>query len=59
VINEHQHGRASAVEAEVVIDDVILTQSLDVDTVSGATNSSKVILHAVQIALENAVVVEP
>jgi len=59
VINEHHHGRTNAVEVEIVIDDVILTQSLDVDTVSGATNSSKVILNAVQIALENAVVVQP
>lgn len=59
VINEHYHGRDNAVEAEAVIDDVILTQSLEVDTISGATNSSKVILNAVQIALENAVVTQP
>jgi len=57
VINEHSHGNWDAApEAEVVIDDVILLQSIEeVDTISGATNSSKVILSAVQVALENAV----
>jgi len=54
IINEHYFGRDSAVEAEAVIDDVISTQSLEVDAVAGATNSSRVILNAVQIALESA-----
>jgi len=58
-INNHHYGRASAVEAEVVTQNVIFTQSLEVDTVSGATNSSKVILSAIQSALESAVVEQP
>lgn len=38
--------------AKVMIDRVVAAQSLDVDSVSGATYSSKVILRAVQDALE-------
>jgi len=49
VINEHNNGRGAA--AEAVLTDVIARQSLDVDTVSGATNSSKVLLKAVENAL--------
>ena len=37
--------------AEVIIDRIIETQSLDVDVVSGATVSSKAILKAVEEAL--------
>ena len=60
IINEHYHGNWDAApEAEGVIVDVILEQSLEVDTVSGATNSSKVILSAVQDALEGAIVAQP
>ena len=56
VINEHYHGNWDAApEAEVVIVDVVESQSLYVDTVSGATNSSLVILKAVQLALESGV----
>jgi len=51
VINEHHHGRDTATQAERIIDDVISTQSLEVDGVSGATNSSLVILSAVYDAL--------
>jgi uncharacterized protein with FMN-binding domain len=49
VINEHKTERGS--KAEVITDEVIVQQSLDVDTVSGATNSSKVILKAIENAL--------
>ena len=38
-------------KAEVVVDKIIETQSLDVDVVSGATVSSKAILKAVEEAL--------
>jgi len=53
IINDHYFGRDSAVEAEVVAIDVVESQSLYVDTVSGATNSSLVILKAIQLALES------
>jgi len=53
VINSHHHGRDRALDAEEIIVDVIENQSLEVDTVSGATNSSLVILKAIQIALDN------
>lgn len=56
IINEHIHDRGLA--AEVIIDDVILHQSLEVDAVSGATNSSRVILKAIQAALMSEVLVE-
>jgi len=53
VINKHNYGYDRATAAEVVIIDVVDSQSLEVDAVSGATNSSKVILKAVQNALES------
>ena len=37
--------------AEGIIDEVIAAQTLQVDTVSGATRSSKAILKAVELAL--------
>jgi uncharacterized protein with FMN-binding domain len=46
---KHENGRGSA--AESIISDIINKQSLDVDAVSGATNSSKVIRKAVENAL--------
>lgn len=46
---EHRQGRGKA--AESIIDQIIAKQSIDVDTVSGATNSSKVIKKAVENAL--------
>ncbi len=52
-INEHYNDRGAA--AEVITDRVVASQSLKVDTISGATNSSKVLLKAVEIALEQAV----
>jgi uncharacterized protein with FMN-binding domain len=51
-INEHITDRGQ--QAERITDDVLSAQSLNVDTISGATNSSKVILKAIENALENA-----
>lgn len=47
---EHKTDRGEP--AEVIIHDVVKKQSVKIDTISGATNSSKVILKAVQNALE-------
>jgi len=52
IINEHKNDRGPT--AEVITDDVIVQQSLEVDTISGATNSSRVILKAIENALESA-----
>jgi uncharacterized protein with FMN-binding domain len=46
---EHRNGRGKA--AEAILPKVISAQSLDVDTITGATNSSKVILKAIENAL--------
>ena len=46
---DHRHGQGEA--AEVITDHVIEAQSLQVDTISGVTSSSKVILKAVEKAL--------
>lgn len=51
VLNEHINGKGKP--AETILNDVIKAQSLDVDTVSGATNSSKVILKSIERALTN------
>ena len=48
-ILEHKNGRGS--RAEVVIDRIIEEQRIEVDAVSGATNSSTVIKKAVENAL--------
>ncbi len=45
----HDHDRGA--RAEVVVQRVIENQSLNVDTVSGATDSSRVILKAIEKAL--------
>ncbi len=50
-----RHDCGKGKPAEAITDRVIAAQSLAVDTVSGATGSSKVILRAVQDALEKAV----
>ncbi len=47
----HKNDRGK--KAERIITDIQNAQSLKVDTVSGATNSSKVILKAVQNALDS------
>ncbi|MFT8315585.1 MAG: FMN-binding protein [Clostridium sp.] len=49
-IIHHKNERGK--KAEVIPERVIAAQSLQVDTVSGATNSSKVILKAIDNALE-------
>ena len=46
---EHMNGKGKP--AERIIDDIVKQQSVAVDTVSGATNSSKVIMKAVENAL--------
>jgi uncharacterized protein with FMN-binding domain len=48
---EHINGRGKG--AEVLTTRVVLEQSLDLDTVTGATQSSKAILKAVENALTN------
>lgn len=47
---EHKNGRGSS--AEVVVDRIIEEQKIDVDAVSGATNSSTVIKKAVENAVK-------
>lgn len=49
VILKHVNGQGGP--AEVIVDDVILSQSLDVDLISGASYSSVVILLAIEDAL--------
>ena len=49
-ILEHRHERGKA--AETVIEKIIEDQKIDVDAVSGATNSSTVIKKAVENALK-------
>ncbi len=48
-IISHRNGMGQA--AEAIVDDVVTKQSLEVDTISGATRSSKVILKAIEAAL--------
>jgi len=50
---KHKYERGGS--AEAIVDTILMEQSLDVDTVSGATNSSKTILKAVENALNNEV----
>ena len=50
-ILEHRHERGKA--AEKVIEKIIEEQKIDVDAVSGATNSSTVIKKAVENTLKN------
>jgi len=49
-----QHDNGKGGPGEAVIPEVIESQSLQVDTVSGATNSSKVILKSIEIAINSA-----
>ena len=49
---DHRHGQGEA--AEVITDHVIEAQSLQVDMISGVTSSSKVILKAIEKALQSA-----
>ncbi len=48
---EHKNDRGGP--AEAIVDNILKEQSLDVDVVSGATNSSKTILKAVENALNS------
>lgn len=48
-IIEHQHGQGGA--AEAILEDVLATQSVSIDTITGATYSSIVILKAIEHAL--------
>ena len=48
-ILEHDHGKGA--DAEAITDTIVEEQSLDVDTVSGATYSNLVIIKAVEDAL--------
>ena len=50
VLVEHKNGRGK--RAEKVVDEVLTEQTTNVETVSGATNSSLVILQAIERALE-------
>lgn len=50
----HVHGPNRGVIAEVLTNRIVENQSLELDSVSGATGSSKAILKAVENALSNA-----
>ena len=50
-----KHACGKGKPAEAIVERVIASQSLAVDAVSGATGSSKVILRAIQDALEKAI----
>ncbi|MBP1045721.1 FMN-binding protein [Enterococcus sp. BWM-S5] len=50
-----EHKTELGEKAEKIVDDVVKQQSLEVDVVSGATNSSKVILKSIENALNSAV----
>ncbi len=49
----HQHGRGE--KAEAVVGHAIQAQSLEVDLITGATSSSKVILKAIENALRKGI----
>ena len=50
-ILEHKNERGQV--AETIVDQIVSEQKIDVDAISGATNSSKVIKKAVENALKN------
>ncbi len=50
-ILEHKNDRGQS--AETVVDEIVAEQRIDVDAVSGATNSSTVLKKAVENALKN------
>jgi uncharacterized protein with FMN-binding domain len=52
-ILEHKNERGK--KAEVIVNEIKAAQSLKVDTITGATNSSKVLLKSVQNALNSGV----
>jgi uncharacterized protein with FMN-binding domain len=47
---EHGHGPGHG--ADAIVDRVVAAQSLKVDSVSGATYSSKVVIKAIELALD-------
>lgn len=49
-----KHKTERGKQAEIITDKVMKAQSLQVDTISGATNSSKVILKSIENALDSA-----
>ena len=49
-----KHKTERGKQAEIITDKVMKVQSLQVDTISGATNSSKVILKSIENALDSA-----
>jgi len=55
VIREHVADRGKPTEP--IIEDVVINQSLDVDTVTGTINSSTVILKTIENALANGMTV--
>lgn len=50
-INLMEHRNERGKTAEVIVDNVVATQRIDVDAVSGATNSSNVIKKAIENAI--------
>lgn len=50
-ILEHRNGRGEP--AESIVDEILIEQKIDVDSISGATNSSIVIKKAIENALSN------
>lgn len=51
-INILKHSNGQGEPAEIIINDVMMNQTLEVDSISGATFSSRVILLAIKDALE-------
>lgn len=49
-----RHENGTGTPAEAVIPEVLESQSLEVDMISGATNSSKLILKAIELAVAKA-----
>lgn len=52
-ILEHKNGKGGP--AEIIVDQIASQQSLDVDNISGATGSSRVIKKAVEVALKKGI----
>ena len=51
ILLEHENGLGG--KADVIADDILARQSLDVDTISGATVSRKAILKSIENALQS------
>lgn len=51
-ILEHKHGPSKKYSAEPLINKIIEKQSIEVDTITGATASSKVMIKAIEEALK-------